>query len=164
MNKTVTGILTYYGCTDDVILNYTSLTCSTVALATLCYHLQAQYEGSIRYIWILLTLFLLLFQIGLCLVVSCSGISIIWSSQIGLCWFFIPAFFTEQAEKSNILPSLTLVGLSSLLASSLWTYYYLTAELLTTVAHACAVLLGALCGWLVHRYVKQRASDKKRRE
>lgn len=161
MNKTVIGILTYYGRTDDTILNYTSLTCSTVALATLCYHLQVQYEGSTRHVWIPLTLFLLLFQVGLCLVLSCSGISIIWSSEIGFCWYFLPVFFTEQAEKSHtrLLP-LTLVGLSSLLASSLWIYYYTTAELLTTVAHACAVLLGALCGWLVRRYVKHRASDK----
>ena len=154
MNETLLGILTYDGCTNDIFLNYVALAINTLTLIRLSHHLQSSYSyRSIRHVWILLTLFLLVFQVVLCLFVGCSGISIVWSAQIGFCWSFRSSYFPSS---ENVLLRL-LLGTSTLLDCGLWIYYYVIADQLTSIAHGCAVLLGILLAWIVHQMVTQRA-------
>ena len=151
MNETLVGILTYDGCSTDIALNYVALTINTLALIRLSYHLQSSYTycRSVRHVWILLALFLLVFQVVLCLLVGCSGISIIWSAQIGFCWSFRSAYHSPSSSETIRLH--LLVGISSVLDCGLWIYYSVIADQLTTLAHGCAVLLGMLLARIVHQ-------------
>ena len=155
MTTSLLGILTYEGCTADIALNYFALAINTLTLIRLCHHLQFSYSHrSIRHVWIMLTLFLLVFQIVLCLFVGCSGISIVWSAQIGFCWFFRSAYSTQSPETYVLR---LLLGISTLLSCGLWIYYAVIADQLTTLAHGCAVLLGMLLAWIVHQVIGQSA-------
>lgn len=70
------------------------------------------------------------FQIGLCLVLHCSGISIVWCAGAGWLWL-LPA---PEPSRRIILLADTLGAL----------YYAFTAPAITTVAHGCAFAMGLL--------------------
>ena len=83
-------ILSYAGSTDDIALNYTLLVISTCA----AYFLLKQYSNSMSTSFASINrsssyqsdafvalLGVVGFQIGLCLVLGCSGVSIIWVSE-----------------------------------------------------------------------------------
>jgi hypothetical protein len=104
------------------------------------------------------------FQIVLCLIVECVGISIIWCAMLG--WILVEVTCgiasndtepVRQAETLNTSP--TCVGFGNLssrcsciaVASTILcadlagiVYYALTAPAITTVAHICAVLMGMI--------------------
>jgi hypothetical protein len=91
----------------------------------------------------------ILFQIGLCLGLGCSGISIIWSALTG--WLlserrdYSDNFLTaDGSESSNRDDVIVLPGVIATLVldSAVIMYYAITTEVITTVAHLCAVILG----------------------
>jgi hypothetical protein len=49
---------------------------------------------------------------------------------------------------------------SNIFALTLWIYYAVVADLLTTVAHGCAILLGALLGYCCNYLVKKRTINQ----
>jgi hypothetical protein len=105
--------------------------------------------------------FVAAYQINLCLLVGCSGISIIWSACAG--WIF-----SEGRRRACILgdsESSVTEASSSSSASSPWNrhipllvceqvilaadglaiiYYGCVTEAITTIAHLCAILMGYL--------------------
>jgi hypothetical protein len=79
-------------------------------------------------------------QVSLCLLVGCIGISIVWSA---LCPFTL-SLYHPLGRATQLPPRLTacLFLLPALLTLSVWLYYAITADALTSVAHALAALLG----------------------
>lgn len=74
---------------------------------------------------------LISFQVGLCLWLMCAGVSIVWCAIAG--WMLCER---RQAVEERWRDIVLVLDGSAIL------YYALVAPLLTTVAHACAVLLG----------------------
>lgn len=142
----------------DVALNYGAIAFNLLPIVVIYYQLPPNYVY-LRYVWIPLTILLFLFQIGLCLLVDCFGVSIVWSA---LCGFAIRSY--TSFKKSNhalqlgkqvmraIRQSLTS---AVLLSSVLWTYYAFLADPMTTLAHFCAVLLGICCGMVVELFLRE---------
>lgn len=77
------------------------------------------------------------FQIGLCLVLGCSGVSIIWCALWG------------AADRSPLAAVNTIAVL----------YYALTSEALNTIAHLCAVALGLLCWYAFLKPGRAKVKD-----
>ena len=77
--------------------------------------------------------FVTVFQISLCWAVGCSGISIIWCACAG---------WALQRDGWHITTSSTptVIAVDTLAIF----YYAITAEPITTLAHGCAIALGAL--------------------
>ena len=71
-------ILTYDGSSTDIIINYTMLAINLLITAFVNRH-----QGVLWWVNVLLTAFLFAFQIVLCLVIGCMGISVVWSAQFG---------------------------------------------------------------------------------
>jgi hypothetical protein len=109
-------ILSYNGTVLDTVLNYTILAAHVYTERT---------STSPRSTAATLSCFLFVvgFQIFLCLLVGCSGISIIWCACLGWQYRRLPLWL-------GILDGLLLL------------YYAVTGEWITTVAHACAIVLG----------------------
>ena len=90
-------------------------------------------------------IFVVFFQITLCLILGCNGISIIWCAMMG--WSTSTAHQTVR-ERKEANPSETTLGINplgkatTLLDFLAILYYAITAEAITTIAHVCAVILG----------------------
>ena len=126
-------ILSYGGDLRDMTINYT-LICLTLAA---CIHALNCEPPSFLFrkkAAALTTLegTLWIFQLSLCLVVGCSGVSIIWNAHLG----YMVGLLRQAGRESRVLVLTVLLGL---LADG---YYLLTADELTTTAHVCAACLG----------------------
>ena len=83
----------------------------------------------------------------MCLLVHCTGISIVWSSFVGFSatvYFYLESTNIDSDMKSTVK---ILLLASTLFAIALWIYYAVVADALTSVAHFAAVLLGGLIGY-----------------
>ena len=136
-------ILTYGGDFHACIVNYCVLAYMATlcvaffvfshrgaAAATRCYHAGG---------WLLLSLLLVAYQIGLCLVVGCAGISIVWNALAGFVLGGATRLGCAKARHFELL----LAPIAAVDA-----YYAMTAPPITTVAHLCAIALGLLCNGL----------------
>lgn len=88
--------------------------------------------------------FAMVFQVGLCLVLHCSGISIVWCAGAG--WML-------YGKQQNPAPmsgthSQWQFWLPLALDSAGIMFYAVTAELITTIAHGCAFVMGAIMYWI----------------
>eukprot|EP01041_Mallomonas_annulata_P004468 gene4468-8898_t len=85
------------GSITDVIINYTALLLSFISLVYMLENIEHKsfpfFLG--KRIWFPLTIFLIAFQIVLCLIVQCTGISIIWCSLSGFTVTNIRPFFDD---------------------------------------------------------------------
>jgi hypothetical protein len=92
-------------------------------------------------------IFVVLYQIVLCLILGCSGISIIWCACAGwIVWELQRVDQPPRGVASSFPPEpLAVLSLDALTIL----YYSITAEAITTVAHFCAILLGILLSVLV---------------
>lgn len=99
--------------------------------------------------------FVIVFQVGLCLMVHCSGISIVWcaiagwmlvgTGQLVLCWDRQQQQQQQQRRRHPFGTShLALVALSLLCDAAGVLYYAATAPAITTVAHLCAIAMGMI--------------------
>jgi hypothetical protein len=153
---TVIEILLYGSdCPVDTALNWAALVFAALCLANLSRVQQ-------RFLWpvavTLITGTLFAFQIGLCIAVGCAGVSIVWAAlngaQIVVVYFDIGCDDEVETPGSRTWImrqiALTLVAISLLFDCGLATYYAVVSVTITTVAHLCAVVLGALlgCAWL----------------
>lgn len=92
--------------------------------------------------------FTIAFQIVLCLCLFCSGISIVWCAVAG--WMLMGM----QRERRHEFRSSSKVQLFLFLLLPLTVdaagilYYAITADAITTVAHGCALAMGATLRWL----------------
>ncbi|KAJ1452760.1 hypothetical protein M885DRAFT_619633 [Pelagophyceae sp. CCMP2097] len=111
----------------DVVLNY-ALVCLNV-----CLLLLGQNRDGGQRLW--LCLFFVLFQFALCLAVGCAGVSIVWCAAAGVA--FIDCAFADAAAP-RLLAAPVFVFDAAAIA-----YYAATAVAVTTLAHVCALFMGA---------------------
>ncbi|GKY94267.1 hypothetical protein MPSEU_000392500 [Mayamaea pseudoterrestris] len=155
----VTCILTYGGNRTDTAINYTILLINLAA----CYFIVAKERNHAQSICAIKSFALVVcFQILLCLLVGCSGISIIWCACAG--WMIRRMKLHGQSNEYTALAAASdTVDATArthrcdtqwlILASQRITlgidalavmYYFCTTELITTIAHVCAVILGMM--------------------
>jgi hypothetical protein len=153
-------ILTYQGSHRDIVLNYVLLVanvvvCSITTASNAHYGTSRGLERKLVASGALV--FVAAYQINLCLLVGCSGISIIWSACAG--WIFSEgrrrACMLRDSESSATEASLSspwnrhvtlLVWERVMLAADVLViiYYACVTEAITTVAHLCAIMMGFL--------------------
>ena len=82
--------------------------------------------------------FTVAFQVGLCWALHCSGISIVWCAAVGWMLCGMGTALPLYACSGNwcFWVPLTLDGVGII-------FYAVTSEFITTIAHACAVIMGA---------------------
>jgi len=133
VGKQTACILSYGGNFRDTTINYT-LICLTLAA---CIHALNSEPPSFLLrrkatALTVLEICLWIFQLALCLVVGCSGVSIVWNAHIG----YLLGLLRQAGRETRVLVLTVLLGL---LVDG---YYLLTADELTTTAHVCAACLG----------------------
>jgi hypothetical protein len=165
-NFSLLRILTYDGNVLDSCLNWFMVFLSLGAIAL---PINAHAPGMYRLAWLPMLVFLFAFQIGLCLVEHCAGVSVVWSALTGVFYVLL------TRRKSWIVTSTTTRewdvrprtsrstkfrhGLGTLLfvmAPALWVWYGTKNGCVdveakcdpvwSTVAHVLSVMLGILMG------------------
>jgi len=93
--------------------------------------------------------FVFAFQIVLCLVVGCLGISLTWCAILG--WILIE-WWREQTTRCtcDVLPSRGIAAVMDLIAII---YYCVVDPPITTVAHVLAILLGITLETVTTRFL-----------
>jgi hypothetical protein len=140
----IQDILVYDGSETDVVLNYTAVAITLTPILLILFELPGSFRLW-RLIWIPLLIFLFVFQIALCIIVGCFGVSIVWSA---LCGFSVYLYYLilNSADvvigKTRLLLIRFSLSSSVLLSTGLWIYYAATSDVITTVAHLCAIMLG----------------------
>ena len=135
-NDVIWCILSYGGEIEHILINYTML---AVQIAV---NLKLYSDTSIEATpeerrhralqHVLAFLFVWAFQLSLCAVVGCSGISIVWNAMAG---WVLAGTTPDPANRGFIVLLLPAVCVDA--------FYMITTEAMTTVAHICAILLGA---------------------
>lgn len=139
----VLSILTYGGNDDlDVIINYGLIVMNTFVIWRNTSSIERERCRDYAVYGLCSLLFVVLFQIGLCLILKCTGVSIIWCALAG--WILIKEF-------SFIL----LIDLCAIL------YYTLTAPFITTIAHVMAIFI---LGIPLRIFTEKRIDAKHSRE
>lgn len=140
-------ILTYSGSSVDIVINYLIFAidlqaCSLVVISSS--------HPKLRLLPLLSLIFAILFQIVLCLILACSGISIVWCAMCG--WMLLEQrkrLHPEQPASTNVRTSFALsLGVVILMNFGVMIYYAIVAPAITTVAHVAAILLGLLLSFL----------------
>lgn len=146
-------IFSYNGSTKDILLNYFILAVNlTYCSATLIRHGKDRQRVALYSL-----LGVALFQWVLCLIVGCSGISIIWCAICG--WMMNERRQLHEASNEDDGTTTPPTNLST---NAMWqrleedygkgiillnllvvVYYAIVMEPITTVAHVCALILGA---------------------
>mmetsp|Transcript_38007 Transcript_38007/g.92109 ORF Transcript_38007/g.92109 Transcript_38007/m.92109 type:complete len:213 (+) Transcript_38007:173-811(+) len=162
-------ILTYGGSERDIIINYALVAINLfICIKALVIHNNSVLDKFYRHAtWALA--FVVLFQIVLCLILGCSGISIIWCSMAG--WIMsqrrqmIRSGVDEDnngdslsQENRTAASSITHEKLSKmgqwaiLLDLGAIVYYLVVSEFIATVAHGCALVMGACLSELANKH------------
>lgn len=166
-------ILSYGGSEHDILINYGILVWNLAycTYVTHCDSKTSQHRNSHSRTRLALSslVFVSVFQIGLCLMVGCSGVSIIWCACGGwvvsrrtLSLSRVSSGNTDQvADETPTRQRQVFEGLLEFL----WelsvmildlcavSYYYMVAEFISTVAHLCAILLGVILYFVCDRLV-----------
>jgi hypothetical protein len=145
-------ILTYQGSQSDIVLNYALLLANVVvcSITTATRGLERKLVASGALV------FVAAYQINLCLLVGCSGISIIWSACAGwilsegrrrACMLGDSGSSATEASSSPWNRHITLLVWERVMLAAdvlVIIYYAYASEAITTVAHLCAILMGFL--------------------
>jgi hypothetical protein len=148
----VASILSYDGAETDILINYMTLSVNVLVSIPLCFVFPSSAPLA-RFFWVPLLICLFIFQIVLCLFEGCTGISIVWCCVCSFntyLWFQIykSDIISSQGYKSSLYASISLAGL---LSAGVIIYYGVVSELLTTIAHLCAIVLGVAIGFIFAR-------------
>ena len=138
LQREVVAILTYDGSQENILINYVML------LITLYTLLLLQKVSKLPHYLIFLvfsSVFLAGYQVGLCLIVQCVGISIIWSAYSGMIYSILHDHSkrSDEVVDENIMFQVRFQFLAVLIV---WVYYLLIEDIITTVAHILAFILG----------------------
>ena len=153
VSPTLDQILTYDNCNTDIAINYALILLfqATVFAHDIPYTITA-----------VSTLYLWAFQLVLCLLVGCVGVSVVWSAQMGILIHF-RNFRSGSSLDSNSWSSLWYYfSLTSGLIA--WIYYAVIEEPITTVAHICALIMGVLVDLAAQRWEVKVLSEKAKEE
>lgn len=140
-------ILSYSGSSVDIAINYIVLVINLVwcVIALSLHTKDIERSTALRNFAISALAFVFLFQIGLCLLVHCAGISIMWCAMGG--WVISERKRLKETSDQELsrwrATSINMETLVVLLDVGVIMYYAIEAEVITTVAHICAVILGA---------------------
>jgi len=164
--SSVSDVLTYSGSETDIIINYVTFSVVCVPFILVALHPFQLAKGKIQlHIWSSL-LFFMLFQVILCVIVGCVGISIIWCAMLG---FMTADYFFFRFDRDGphdgsaagdaliwrcrSMTSFWSFVVSALLGFSVFLYYAATADALTSIAHVLAFFaLGLGSGILKYRF------------
>ena len=165
-------ILSYGGDVQDTILNYFMILLNLLYCIKILFYCRRNLQEDdkdahrLHKMCALASLiFVVIFQIGLCLGVACSGVSIIWCSMGG--WIMserryileesstaggegnaTAATSTDNISSSNrsmVVEGLKYFGKFVIFCDTIVIIYYaVVSERITTVAHICALVLGAI--------------------
>lgn len=134
----------------DMYVNFSTLACN-IAVAFFMIHClpvaNVTLQNKRMSCFLMTLLFLVMFQIALCLAVQCVGISIVWCSLAG--WIsrelmcFLKGNNTSVIHRSPqwMIPTTTLLLIWD---AVIILYYAHVAEPITTMAHLSALVLGFL--------------------
>ena len=163
---TVSCILSYNGSEDDVIINYITFAVSLCGGAAV---LALQRRSVNPHIFQLMVLYqasavlgLFAYQVGLCLALGCAGISIVWNAMNG----FLGLTLVYQGEgwawpfhglQRELIVRVALGTIAFGLAVDV--YYAVAADLVTTIAHLAAILVGMLIGFVFVRIFPKGDGD-----
>eukprot|EP00540_Astrosyne_radiata_P011954 CAMPEP_0116834624 /NCGR_PEP_ID=MMETSP0418-20121206/7092_1 /TAXON_ID=1158023 /ORGANISM="Astrosyne radiata, Strain 13vi08-1A" /LENGTH=204 /DNA_ID=CAMNT_0004464199 /DNA_START=52 /DNA_END=666 /DNA_ORIENTATION=+ len=144
-------MLDYEGNQLDVLINYPLLVVNfLVCVLALCLQptTDAAKVRKLRWYAFACLVCVTLFQLGLCSLVYCTGISIVWCAMGG--WIIRERRqLQESTERSSLrTDSLALERIVIVLDFCIILYYAFVANPITTVAHVCAVVLGAILSLL----------------
>ena len=98
---------------------------------------------------VLNTTFLLVFQVSLCLLTGCVGVSLVWSANAGIvfmniCWLIKSEGYEKVSTRINIAVFALIVSTAA------WTFYLIASDhWITSFAHFCAFFLGVGIDFLV---------------
>ncbi|KAL1512305.1 hypothetical protein AB1Y20_005567 [Prymnesium parvum] len=166
---TIACILSYGGDARDVAINYSLLCVSSAAALVLLLRTAPSSPRSLAAAlrWQAAAFAAVTaFQLGLCMVLGCAGISIIWNATNGFMWQQLASkavatqlskgFVAQERPKFSFLisrdePASAAVVVSLVLGLAADVYYAVTNPLITTIAHLCALALGAGIGVLYSR-------------
>ncbi|KAL3929430.1 MAG: hypothetical protein SGBAC_012214 [Bacillariaceae sp.] len=162
-------ILTYGGSERDMLINYTLVAINLflcVKASVIHNSSSLVLEKYYRYATRALA-FVVAFQITLCLILGCSGISIIWCSMAG--WIMsqkrqmIRSEVEEEGENDQtVAADSSIITHEKLARMAQWVilldlgaivYYLVFSEIITTVAHGCALVMGACVSQLVNKHI-----------
>ncbi len=137
-------ILTYDHCVPDIVINYSLI---LLLQATVIFHrIPAKITAcSTFYLWA--------FQIILCFVVGCVGVSVVWSAQLGILIHHRRQRLAAKSLLHEVTPLWAgrLYRLSLVIGFTSWVYYAIIEEPITTLAHLCAFAMGILLDLLAQR-------------
>jgi hypothetical protein len=146
VNPSLEQILTYDYCDKHFLINYSLI---LLLQATVLVHkIPAKIVAcSTIYLWA--------FQIILCLIVGCVGVSVVWSAQLGILIHHRWHRFRGKSTLHEEVPlwSGILFYFSLVVGFTAWIYYAVTWEPITSLAHFCAVIMGFLLDALAQRWV-----------
>ena len=160
MLEEVESILTYDNSLLDVLINYFLWMISLLSVCQVNYYFINDSINSFSFrsddsnllkcmtFPVMSQVGLFVFQVGLCLVVGCVGISIIWSANMGIICIILHYFHNRRERNGSLrfcfndLLKTSCVVLAMCFAA--WVYYAFVEEPLTTIAHISAYILGCL--------------------
>mmetsp|Transcript_380 Transcript_380/g.461 ORF Transcript_380/g.461 Transcript_380/m.461 type:complete len:177 (-) Transcript_380:8-538(-) len=154
-------ILTYAGSTKDIMINYALIAINILLVIKLfnnnTENIRRERWGiGKRWFAAFGFMFVVLFQIVLCLIVGCAGVSIIWCAICG--WILReenlllgasttsvstlhdttnPGPATQQGKKIDLVSLVLFVDISVII------YYSIVEEPITTLAHFLAIIMGS---------------------
>jgi len=151
-------ILTYAGSPKDIYLNYVVLLIHVVYCVVYLRNVNEAKRKDKISVSIGTFAFVVFFQIVLCVILGCDGISIIWCA----CGGWIMAERHQAAEASHEDGEAQRKNLDQaaqmiiLIDCGVIIYYGVVAPPITTVAHICALILGATLSILGNRIVENQ--------
>jgi hypothetical protein len=165
-------ILSYAGSEKDMWINYTVLLvnllwCCWVATTTKPTTTSPHNNNNNNKIvgcHMASLVFVVAFQLGLCLQLGCAGISIVWCAMAA---WAVAIQQQQQQQGGQSTTAITTTRFWQLFPSSLTVavilYYMVVAPVITTVAHLCALVLGyglAVCEWHLPSYCQQQQQQQ----
>ena len=138
LNPSIVQILTYDYCDEHIAINYSLIL--LLQAAVLLHGIPTKIVAfSTFYLWA--------FQVILCLIVGCVGVSVVWSAQLGILMHRRHHLAAKSSPHQELPPwSWKLFSLSLVVGSTTWVYYAVIWEPITTLAHVCALVMGILLG------------------
>ena len=139
LNPSLHQIFTYDDCSTDIAINYILI---VLLQGTILLH---DFPISTT---VLSTIYLWAFQITLCLIVGCIGVSVVWSSQMGI------LIHNRYFRTASSHPSWSICLFYASIAAGFiaWIYYAVIEEPITTIAHVCALAMGVLVDIVAQRW------------
>lgn len=162
LSSNIECILTYKGDGDFMVVNYSLL---VLNMGHCFLKLSSERIECHPKRWkfaLLSLLFSVVFQISLCLMVRCSGISIVWCAIVGWILFHSTPTNSESGARVHRLKMMEWIIL--IVNVSVIIYYAVVLPVITTVAHLLAIVMGVvLAKWEAWMLPETAAHEQERR-